>query len=573
MTERAAAETKTPVAARRSRGGARNRMASLRSTLRLPVGLMLQRATHEALRPFYASAAYRKTLGRAVGRELLCHPHDPWPGNPVAAGALIRGRFTLAGQTLDVPDPLWRPPEASVGWHAALHGFEWLRDLRAHNSDAARRMAREMVDTWLAAHPGPGGGAWSPAIAGRRLAAWLGQYGFYADSADADFRARLADSLMRQARHLSRVLPAGLTGDNLIGAAKGLIYTGLCLPGGEAFRRRGLALLETALVDQVHVDGGHVARCPTTHLRVLCDLVDLRATFAAAGVDPPRSVVLAIEGMTPILKLLRHGDGGLALFNGGDEGNRDVLDLALKRAGLKAKTHHAAPQTGFQRIAAGTTVVLVDAGGPPTPGEDETTHAGTLSFELSEGRRRILTNCGAQPGSWSEVARSTAAHTTVTVDETNSSELLPAGGLGRRPANVTCRREQADGAVLLDMSHDGYIRSHDLRHARRLYLDAEGVDLRGEDVVTGPEGLPVAVRFHLHPDVRAGLVQNGTAILIQVPKGGGWRFQASGAALDLEESVYLGRADGIRRSQQIVLTTRTQPHRTAVKWAMKRESG
>jgi uncharacterized heparinase superfamily protein len=309
-------------------------------------------------------------------------------------------------------------------------------------------------------------------------------------------------------------------------------------------------------------------------LRILCDLIDLRASFAAAGIEAPRSITIAIESMSPILRLLCHGDGGLALFNGSDEGCRETVKLALKRANVKPKAHQAAPQTGFQRITAGKTCVIVDAGAPPPPGDDQTAHAGTLSFELCEGGRRLITNCGAPQGAtaWTRVARSTAAHSTVVVDETNSAEILLAGGLGRRPANVTCRREEADGAVLLDMTHDGYLRTHDTRHARRLYLDAEGVDLRGEDVLTGPAGIGMAVRFHLHPDVRAGLVQDGAGVLIQVPKGGGWRFQASGATIGLEESVYLGRPDHVRRTQQIVLTGETQQHRTVVKWAIKRES-
>jgi uncharacterized heparinase superfamily protein len=574
MRDDAGAQRRTPGATRRGRAEGPGRVAAWRAFLRLPVGLMWRRGRYRTLAPVYASALYRKTLGHAPSPNLKCHPHDPWPGRNARAQALLQHQYPFAGQTIESTAPPWRAAEASDAWHAELHGFAWLRDLRQANTDAARRKARDLVESWLAQHPGPGGGAWAPAVTGARLANWLGQYSFFADTADADFRARLADSMMRQARHLMRVLPCGLAGADDVSAIKGLLYVGLCLEGGEPARRRGLALIETSLPQQIHVDGGHISRSPATHLRVLSDLLDLRATFAAAGLDAPRSVVLAIESMTPILKLLRHGDGGLGLFNASDEGDRDVLDLAVKRAGLRARVHSSAPQTGFHRLVAGKTCVLVDAGAPPPPGEDEHAHAGTLSFELSEGRRRIVTNCGGKPAgtAWAAVARATAAHSTVTLDETNSSELLAWGGMGRRPGSVICRRDESDGAVLLDMHHDGYVRSHDVRHSRRLYLDAEGGDLRGEDVLTGPNGLAVAVRFHLHPDVRAGLIQNGTAILIQTPKGGGWRFQAAGASLDLADSVYLGQPDVVRRTQQIILGTRTDRQRTVVKWAMKRES-
>jgi uncharacterized heparinase superfamily protein len=573
MPERAAADSPTPVAARQGPPHAPGRLATFRAFLRLPVGLMWQRARHRTLTPLRRTAVYRKTLGQAEAAALKCYPHDPWPGNTARAQALLRHRYPFAGEVLESAAPPWHAPEATPAWRAELHGFAWLRDLRQLNTDAARRRARDLVENWMVEHPGPRGRAWEPAVTGARLASWLGQYGFFADTADADFRARLADSMMRQTRYLMRVLPCGLSGAEHLCAIKGLLYAGLCLQGGDPARRQGIALLERSLPEQIHPDGGHVTRAPDVQLRVLRDLLDLRATFAGAGLNAPRSIAFAIESMTPTLKLLRHGDGGLALFNGSDEGDRDSIDLALRRAALKTRVRGAAPQTGFQRLVAGDTCILVDAGPPPPPGEDARAHAGTLSFEMSEGTQRIVTNCGAKPAgtAWAEVARTTAAHSTVTVDETNSAELLTAGGLGRRPASVMCRRDEADGAVLLDMSHDGYARSHDVRHARRLYLDAAGGDLRGEDVVTGPEGLAVTLRFHLHPDVRAGLVQNGTAVHIRTPDSSGWRFQVAGASLDLGESVYLGEPERMRRSQQIVLATRTNPHRTIVKWALKRE--
>ena len=136
---------------------------------------------------------------------------------------------------------------------------------------------------------------------------------------------------------------------------------------------------------------------------------------------------------------------------------------------------------------------------------------------------------------------------------------------------MVCRREEGEGAIWLDMSHDGYRRAFDAVHERRLFLDASGEDLRGEDMVTGPAGLPFAVRFHLHPDVTAGLVNDGRAVLVRLPGGIGWRLRASGAQVALADSVYLGQRDTVRRGQQVVLSGVTRDGRTAVKWALKRE--
>ena len=85
------------------------------------------------------------------------------------------------------------------------------------------------------------------------------------------------------------------------------------------------------------------------------------------------------------------------------------------------------------------------------------------------------------------------------------------------------------------MSHDGYRSLYGIIHRRRLWLSADGGDLRGEDMFTGPEGRPVTVpdrrfivRFHLHPTVKATLAQSGQAVLMRLPSGRGWRLRASG---------------------------------------------
>jgi uncharacterized heparinase superfamily protein len=111
-------------------------------------------------------------------------------------------------------------------------------------------------------------------------------------------------------------------------------------------------------------------------------------------------------------------------------------------------------------------------------------------------------------------------------------------------------------------------------HRRRLYLAADGADLRGEDRLDpyrrSARGAPFAVRFHLHPEVRASLAQGGDAALLRLPKGGGWELRAGGARLSLEPSIYLGRGGEIRRCQQVVLSGHCDAQGMKVKWALRR---
>jgi uncharacterized heparinase superfamily protein len=109
-------------------------------------------------------------------------------------------------------------------------------------------------------------------------------------------------------------------------------------------------------------------------------------------------------------------------------------------------------------------VLLIDCGAPPPAGLDRFAHAGTLSIELSVGRERLIVNCGDAPAGgreWHDAARSTAAHSTLVVADTNSAEPRQIG-LGRRPEKVEVQRQEANGAHWLEASHDGYA-SHSAR--------------------------------------------------------------------------------------------------------------
>ncbi len=525
-------------------------------------------------RPFYSLPIYRYTLATRTPTALYVGLSDPWPGDAEAGRAITQGVFLLGGKRLRNPAPLWDPIGVDPAWCAAMNGFDWLRDLRTAGGDAARRSARDLVASWMDHYEQWDAATWHPPVLGRRLANWLGHYEFFAASAQVDFRHRLLQHATRQARHLARVLPAGLAGAECIGAIKGLIYAGVCLPGAESCVKRGLALLAEELPRQILPDGGHAERSPARHMAVLRDLIDLRAALRAGEIAVPAGLQSAIVQMTPVLRMFRHGDGGLALFNDSNESESWLVDMVLQRADGPGRPLMSAPLSGFQRIHAGRTLLVVDAGAPPPPGADRHSHAGTSAFEMSVGRERLIVNCGAHPGGgeWHRVQRATAAHSTLAVGDTNSSEVTLEGDLGRRVETVTCRRDESEGDIWLDLSHDGYQSLFDLIHLRRLYLNAAGDDLRGEDRLEGPGSASFALRFHLHPEVQARLAQSGNTVLLRLPKGGGWRLRAKGAEVRLEQSVYLGQEGVIRRSEQIVLAGRCEPGGAVVRWALQRET-
>ena len=519
----------------------------------------------------YASPPYGLMLGGRAPTEIRGAPPEVWPGDATAGRAIVDGAFTVDGRTIAVGgatgDAAWREGGARV------HGFDWLGDLRAVAGDEARRRARQLTADWIDSHQRWSLLAWRVDVIGQRLANWFAHYGYLIQGAEDGFDRRLLASAARQARHLVRARPSEAGDWRTFLAIKGLITAGVCLPGAERGLGLGLRLLERALARQILPDGGHVTRNPAVLLEVLRTLVELRATLMAAHEAVPLDLQGAIDRMAPMVRCLRHGDGRLALFNGAGEGHETDIARVLAQSGSRGKALLTAPHSGFHRMVCGKTVIIADTGAPPPPGADADACAGTLSFEMSVGRQRLVVNCGAaQDAEWRAALRSSAAHSTVVVGDVNSSEVLSPSGLGRRPAQMSAIRREVQGNLLIEASHDGYARPFGLVHRRLIHVAPDGGDVRGEDIVSGRaadgEG---RARFHLHPTVQASLLGDGATVILKPPRGSAWRFEAQGARVSLADSVYAANPGTIRRTQQIVAAWPLGNDATTIKWRLRRD--
>ena len=538
-----------------------------------------------------ASRLYSLTLGYGTPKSFFAVAPDTWPGDSAVGQRLLMGELLARGSAGPVvpesQDPPWQRAGAPALWLDALNGFGWLRDLRDCGDPSAAALAVRLVDDWSNRE-----GRWSPVtwkreVLAERIVSWIRHYDWLATAADPGFSARFVFSLARQRTHLKRALRTGLVGHEAVAALKALIFVDLAfLRDGKAFEKnleQTLSRLAKFVKRYVLHDGIVAERAPHLQLAVLRHLIDVRSALGSAERRAPPEILAAIDRMAPLLRFFRHGDGGLALFNGAWEADRTLIDLVLARSGSSESAPTMALASGFQRLAAGTSLVITDAGSPPGRGMDGIAHAGTLSFEMSAAHERLIVNCGTYPGAprdWRHFMRYTAAHSTAVVDDTNSSEITDHGALEYRAGNVVVDRADNDGAQWLDMMHDGYRSLYGIIHRRRLWLSADGGDLRGEDTFGGPEGRPVSapdkrfiVRFHLHPAVKATLAQSGQAVLMRLPSGRGWRLRASGAGIGLAESIYLGEEGRVRRTEQIVLVGQVPMEGSTVKWALTRMEG
>lgn len=502
--------------------------------------------------------------------QLRTVPPDAWPGDAARGRDMVAGLFSFAGQTIEKENLSWKPDGATAEWVAALHGFEWLRDLRSVGGERARRMAREMVALWIEVYPRYEQTAWRADITGARLAAWIAFHDFFCATADEAFRRNYFSSLSRQARYLSKALPGQLTGLPLMQALRGLAYAGIALEGGEPRLEQAFGIIVAQIREQILPDGTHISRSPQQTFEFLRCLVDLRTALIAAKLEMPEELQHAIDRATPAVKFFRHGDGGLAQFNGGQEGNAHLCDVTLMRSAARGRAMKSLPQGGYERICQGRSSVIMDTGVPLASAYSDRAHAGLLSIEYSYGRDRVFVNCGTSgvDGKWRRVLRSTLAHSALAVDSRNACPFNGESPLFSYP-HVRSNREENAEIALIEAAHDGYAPRFGLNYTRRVQLLDMGETLRGEEQLAGRTGVPFAVRFHLHPDIQASL-EDGTVVLC-AKSGLCWRFGAAGADISIEESVYAGADENPVPTLQIVLSGRTGQSPATVRWEARRE--
>jgi uncharacterized heparinase superfamily protein len=519
--------------------------------------------------------------------RLVIAPQDLRTADATRASEIYSGRFAFAGKVViaDRRSPFEMTPPSDE-WAATLLSFVWLRHLRAADSAITRANARSLIDDWITMQGGWHRIGWRPDILSRRVICWLSQAPFVLQDADARFYRRFIRSLSRQVRYLRRTLNESRDGLPRLQAVIALNYATLCLQGQSGHLRANVRRLIDELRKQILPDGGHVSRNPGALIELLADLLPLRQLFSARQLQPPQALNNAIDRIMPMLRFFRHGDGNFAQFNGMGPTPVDLLATVLAYDDARGTPVSNAPHSGYQRIDAGQTALLMDTGRPPPVILSQEAHAGCLSFELSWKQHRLIVNCGlpaVNKENWRQVARATPAHSTVTINDRSSCRFLESSAVRRLmggspiiagPQNVRIEREP--GGVILRAAHDGYASECGVIHTRFIRLNGDGRALDGEDSFAPSDGGEFdagtggefAVRFHLHPAIKASRLADGRGVILLLQDREVWTFATLADAVELEESVFLAGSDGPRRTVQIVIYGRVG-EATPVRWSFR----
>jgi uncharacterized heparinase superfamily protein len=516
--------------------------------------------------------------------KLLGVPCDPISGDREAGLDIMDGDIGLGRERADTATLNFAAPARPPGFADHLQSFAWLRDLaaagtRLDSAPYAEALMRRWLDRHAAAIDEAG---WRADLWGRRILNWAAYSPLILSSSDLVYRSAVLNTLARGARHLDRTADKAPLGLPRVAAFAGTIAAGLLIPGGEPRLAHGEQGMAKALTQALHPDGGIVSRSPVE----LADLVELLsqllAVYEERRREPPAPIAAALAKAVPVLLGVTLGDGALSSWQGGGPLSAERVARAVAASGIRTRPLRQSREWGFQRLAGGASVVVADCAPPPASRLARGGCASTLAFELSDGPQRIIVNCGgdrpwgALPVAIAEALRTSAAHSTLVLADSNSTAIHTDGSLGKGVTLVELDRQEQESASRIEGMHDGYVRRFGLKHCRRLALSSDGKELGGEDLllpagVRKPTGaIGFALRFHLAPGVEATATADGLGSLLRIDGGPLWQFRCRGGALTIEESIWIDGGGRPVSTSQLVVTGETPAGGTSISWALKR---
>jgi uncharacterized heparinase superfamily protein len=531
--------------------------------------------------PFHAL----RLRGRGPLR-LIAVPKDPVAGDKAAGEALLRGLYVRRHIQIPVEQIDFADSALPRDVSDHLQSFAWLRDLAAAATrERGARLAEKLTALWLEAHATQiGERGWRADLWGRRILFWTAYAPYILSSRDTAYRAALLNTLARGARHAERSAGKAPHGLARITAWAGVICAGLVVQGGAARLRLGEVGIARAIASSMHDDGGLHSRSPAEQLALVETLSQLRTAYIAAGRETPETVAEALEGSVAALLSATLGDGALSSWQGANMLDSRRIAAAVEGSGVDVpRPLRLARGWGYQRAQAKQSVLVFDAAPPPPSRALSGGCASTLAFEMSDGADRLIVNCGgvgdaedALPAELVQALRTTAAFSTLTLGDRNSTAIHEDGSLGKGVAQVEMARDETAGIIRVEASHDGYVRRFGFVHERQLILQPDGKELRGEDKLLA-EGkkkraasTPFAVRFHLSPAVEVTTTADGQGALLRVRGKVAWQFRCRGGSLAVEDSLWIDGAARAHSTLQLVIAGETPPDGITISWQLQR---
>jgi len=410
-------------------------------------------------------------------------------------------------------------------WRYNQHYFD---DLNALKSSERIEWHKNILKRWVDENPIGNGVGWEPYPLSLRIVNLIKWH-----NKTNQLDSSTITNLYNQALFLSKNIEYAILGNHLFANAKALIFSSCFFRSrdSESWLKTSVKIIKKQLREQVLEDGSHFELSPMYHSIFLEDVLDIINLSNTYTNKIPEDLVISLKEvaskMLYWLNKMKHPDNEISFF--GDSAinvcpSPSELESYAARLGieeLKSSEDNVTflKNSGYIRVEDENIVAILDVGriGPeylPAHG-----HADTLSFEFSIFNQRVLVNSGTSCYEVSEkrsFERSTAAHNTVEVNETSSSEVWSSFRVARRAYPSKCLIGKNKNNVEIKCSHNGYKRLKGKPIHTRTWVK-ENNSFCVKDMIEGQYKSAIS-RLFLHPQI-AIIKSNDSNFFLRLPLG------------------------------------------------------
>ena len=475
---------------------------------------------------------------------------------------------------------IWKITNLEKDKTKKLHNFCWLPAL---NIKTEKELGCLIIDQWINNFSNYNEKCWTLDVVTMRLIYWISSYEIIFKNSDLIFRSKVINNIVKQTKHLFKNISLVSSGVNKIKSLAALILVGNSFEQYEEYTQFGLKNLEDELGNFVNKDGFVKSKNPEDLFWTLYFLVLIREWLTLSRKQTPAFINIYINSLGICFKFLRFSNGDLPLFNGANHINTEKFYEFLESRGYEFENMENI-FCGYAKIKSKKIELFIDANNPSSMLHSRNYQAGPLSFELTSGGIKFICNSGSGKNLGDELSylsSSTAAHSTVTINDTSSC-IFQKNALIRKyfgnslieKHNIFKQEFKNDKEFIqCVVGHDGYEKRFKILHERQITLfklknHIEGIDsLKCKNLEN--KNLTFSVRFHIHPDIRITKTM-GNDILLSSSGGEGWIFRSPQIPTKIEKNLYLGNSDNIKESSFILLEGNIENENTNIIWHLEK---
>ena len=450
-------------------------------------------------------------------KEIFIFPSKNWKKTEIYEKNFIENnKATFLNTTVDFSESLnWSPDNVSKLW---LYNLHYLNDLVSFNSHDRYKLNIRIINHWTDNNVFGKGIGWEPYPLSIRQ---INILKFFLNG--NELNKKIFNLLHLQASYLFDNLEKDILANHYFTNLKAMLFSGVILKNN-LWVRFAIKEIYKQIDEQVHEDGFNFELSPMYHDLMLVDVLDIYNLIQSYY--PNKENKLKNKLKTIAKKMLHashafaHHDNGLPFFNDSVDGispKKKTIFCYAKSLGMdinseKVSGHkvHDYYDCGFFIMQNNHIKIFFDAcevGAKYQPGH---AHADSLSLEVSINGARAFVNSGISEYGDSplrEYQRSTRSHSTVEINEKNSSEVWSSFRVGKR-ANIIKRAILNNSNKCSEVigAHNGYS-SFLKRCTHQRIIKLENKHLRIEDHIIGTYKIAFS-RIYLHPDVSVKVEEN-----------------------------------------------------------------